>query len=102
MDHNTLPAARFSAVALYWLLAVALLGIFCFGLYTAGLPFSPRQLKIINWHKWAGITILALSVLRLLWHLTHCPRACRCHAGLAARRAPCHAGCCSRCSAPCR
>ena len=28
-----------------------------------------------HWHKWAGICILALSALRLLWRLTHRPPA---------------------------
>ena len=37
------------------------------------LPISPTRLKLFNWHKWAGVTILALSALRLLWRLTHRP-----------------------------
>jgi cytochrome b561 len=37
------------------------------------LPFSPTRLKLYNWHKWAGVTILVLSALRLLWRLTHRP-----------------------------
>ena len=41
----------------------------------SGLPFSPQRLKLYNWHKWAGITILALSALRLAWRLTHRPPA---------------------------
>ena len=32
---------------------------------------SPMKLRLFNWHKWAGITILALSVLRLGWRLVH-------------------------------
>jgi cytochrome b561 len=32
-------------------------------------------LKLFNWHKWAGVTILALSMLRLGWRLTHAPPA---------------------------
>jgi cytochrome b561 len=63
------------AVVLHWLLALALLGAFGLGLYMADLPLSPRSLKLINWHKWAGVTILALSALRLLWRLTHRPPA---------------------------
>lgn len=35
------------------------------------LPFSPARLKLYNWHKWAGICILALTVLRVLWRITH-------------------------------
>jgi cytochrome b561 len=36
---------------------------------------SPTRLKLFNWHKWAGATILALATLRLLWRLTHRPPA---------------------------
>jgi cytochrome b561 len=71
------PADRYTrtAVALHWLLGLALLVSFCVGLYMADLPVSPIRLKLFNWHKWAGITILALSALRLLWRLTHRPPA---------------------------
>jgi len=41
------------------------------GLYMTGLPFSPTRLKLYNWHKWAGVLILALSAARLLRRLTH-------------------------------
>jgi cytochrome b561 len=37
----------------------------------ADLPFSPWRLKLYNWHKWAGVTILVLSAARLLWRLMH-------------------------------
>lgn len=63
------------AIALHWLLALAILGLFAVGLYMADLPFSPLRLKLYNWHKWAGVIVLALSVLRLLWRLTHRPPA---------------------------
>ena len=63
------------AMALHWVLALALIGIFGFGLYMTGLPFSPARLKYFNWHKWAGMTILILSALRLIWRITHRPPA---------------------------
>jgi len=69
-----LPAThRYHAVSivLHWVLGIALVSIFCFGIYMADLPFSPSRLKLFNWHKWAGISILALSALRLLWRATH-------------------------------
>ena len=59
------------AIALHWLLGAALVGLFALGFYMVDLPFSPQRLKLFNWHKWAGIVILVLSVLRLLWRLTH-------------------------------
>lgn len=64
---------RYSTVAIgfHWLLAVLIVGTFGVGLYMADLPVSPGRLKLFNYHKWAGVTILALSALRLLWRLTH-------------------------------
>jgi cytochrome b561 len=72
---NQAAAPRYSAVAmtLHWVLALAILTAFAVGLYVEGLPFSPEKLKLLNWHKWAGVTILFLSVLRLVWRLTHRP-----------------------------
>ena len=71
------PAPRYTstAIVLHWLLALAIVCAFGVGLYMADLPFSPLRLKLFNWHKWAGIGILALSALRLLWRLTHRPPA---------------------------
>jgi cytochrome b561 len=73
--HVPSDVARYGAVAmgLHWLLALLIVAAFSVGLYMAGLPFSPMRLKLINWHKWAGITILTLSALRLLWRLSHPP-----------------------------
>ncbi len=62
-----------TAIVLHWLLALAILATFVLGLYMHELPVSPRRLKLYNYHKWAGITILALSALRLLWRLSHRP-----------------------------
>lgn len=64
-----------TAMALHWGLAVMLIGILAVGWYMTGLPFSPQRLKLYNWHKWAGVVILGLSVLRLAWRLTHRPPA---------------------------
>jgi cytochrome b561 len=36
---------------------------------------TPLKLKLFNWHKWAGITLLLLAVARLGWRLTHQPPA---------------------------
>jgi cytochrome b561 len=71
------PATRYHpvSIALHWLLALMILGSLAVGLYMTGLPFSPSRLKLYNWHKWAGMTILGLSALRLLWRLAHRPPA---------------------------
>jgi cytochrome b561 len=64
-----------TAMIFHWLLAVLIIGTFGFGLYMHDLPFSPMRIKQFNWHKWAGISILMLSALRLLWRLYRRPPA---------------------------
>lgn len=63
------------AMLFHWLMAAMLIAMFALGLYMTGLSFSPEKLKLYSWHKWAGITLLALVTLRLLWRLTHRPPA---------------------------
>lgn len=72
--HST---SRYSgtAITLHWLMALLILANFCLGLYMADLDFSLARVKLFNYHKWAGMTILALAALRLLWRLTHRPPA---------------------------
>lgn len=73
----TSTATRYTPVAivLHWLMALAIVGTFGVGVYMADLPFSLARVKLYNWHKWAGVTILALAALRLLWRLGHRPPA---------------------------
>lgn len=77
MSIQTYSKTRYSLVAivLHWLLGLSLAAMVVVGVYMADLPLSPLRLKLYNWHKWAGIVILALSVLRLVWRLTHRPPA---------------------------
>jgi cytochrome b561 len=63
------------AIALHWLLALMITVSFCVGVTMADMPLSITRLKLFNYHKWAGIVILALSGFRLLWRLTHRPPA---------------------------
>lgn len=78
-DHTTAasPAERYGlmAIALHWIMAPLLLGLFVLGAYMSDLPFSPDKLRLINWHKWLGAIALMLAVLRLLWRVTHRPPA---------------------------
>lgn len=61
------------AVALHWVLAIALIGLIAMGLVMTELPFSPLRLKLYNWHKWIAVTVLALSAVRLVWRWVHRP-----------------------------
>lgn len=74
-SHSSVRQTRYTAVAiaLHWLLALAIVGMFGVGVYMTDLPISPLRMKLYNWHKWAGVTFLALTVLRVLWRVTHRP-----------------------------
>lgn len=64
-----------TAIGLHWLVAVALIGTFGLGLYMHELPFSPDKLKLYAWHKWAGVSIFLLVLVRIVWRLGHRPPA---------------------------
>lgn len=52
-----------------------ILGMLGLGFYMQDLPLSPEKLRLYAWHKWAGITVFLLAVIRLIWRLTHRPPA---------------------------
>jgi len=75
MNEPLALAPRYTTVAivLHWFLAAAIVMGFLIGLQQSDAPVSPARVRWINYHKWIGITILGLSVLRLLWRFWHRP-----------------------------
>ena len=60
------------AIALHWLIAAAILFMFWLGPFMASLDETdPRQFPLFQLHKSIGLTILVLSVARLIWRLTN-------------------------------
>lgn len=57
------------AIGLHWLIAIAIFATFTLGFYMVDLPFSPGKLQLFSWHKWAGVTIFLLALLRIVWRL---------------------------------
>jgi len=69
MRRYTLPA-----IVLHWLIAIAIIGTFTLGLVMTDIAgITPTKLRYYNWHKWAGVTVLLLAALRLLWRLANHP-----------------------------
>ncbi len=62
-----------TAVALHWLIALLIFGVFPLGVYMSDLPLSPDKLRLYSYHKWIGMSVLLLAVLRLLWRLRYPP-----------------------------
>lgn len=62
-----------TAKTLHWLTFLLISGTFGLGLFVADLPTSPEKLKLLSWHKWAGVTVFVLVALRLGWRLLNTP-----------------------------
>ena len=59
------------AIALHWLIGLAILVSLGVGLYMVDLSLSPSKLRLYSWHKWAGVTIFSLVLIRCTWRITH-------------------------------
>ena len=68
-----------TAKALHWGMAVLIIGLFALGLYMTGLSLSPTKLQLYSWHKWLGVTVGLLVMVRLVWRWTHQPPALPAH-----------------------
>lgn len=60
-----------TAIALHWIIALGIAGTFVLGLYMHELQLSPTKLQLYSYHKWAGVTLFFLALIRLLWRLGH-------------------------------
>lgn len=60
-----------TAMALHWVVFGLIAATFALGWVMTEMAVSPQKLRLYNWHKWAGITVLGLAALRTLWRLTH-------------------------------
>ncbi|WP_186247715.1 cytochrome b [Burkholderia gladioli] len=61
-----------TAIALHWLIALLIICGFSLGWVMTDIPgFTPTKLKYFSWHKWIGVTVFALAVIRVLWRATH-------------------------------
>jgi cytochrome b561 len=48
-----------------------LIGSFTLAFSMTAMPLSPRKLQLYSWHKWFGVTIFLLAILRLAWRLAN-------------------------------
>ena len=56
----------------HWLIAAVLVLAFVLVLSVDDTPgFSPAKLQLMNWHKWAGISVLVLTFLRIITRLIY-------------------------------
>jgi len=60
-----------TAVALHWAIAGLILSGLFMGWTMTEMAISPQRLKVYNYHKWIGVTVLSLALLHIVWALTH-------------------------------
>jgi cytochrome b561 len=71
---NTRERYGLVAIALHWVIAAAILGLLVLGVLMVRLPpGSSLQFELYQWHKSVGMTVFALSLLRLGWRLANPP-----------------------------
>ena len=67
-------ARRYSGVAmlLHWLIAGLIVWGFALGWVMTDIPgITPTKLRYFSWHKWIGVSVLVLVLVRILWRATH-------------------------------
>lgn len=60
-----------ASIGLHWLSFLVVLSAATVGLYMDDMPRGLAKLQTFALHKSLGLTVLALTVLRLLWRLAH-------------------------------
>lgn len=71
---RTKAQARYTGIAigLHWGVALLILNAFYLGWTMTSIPgFTPRKLEYYSWHKWIGVTVFSLTVIRLIWRVNY-------------------------------
>jgi cytochrome b561 len=60
-----------TAITLHWTVSALVITALGMGWIMTDMVTSPLKLQVYSWHKWVGVTVLALFFVRALWRLTH-------------------------------
>ena len=78
MNECTPKPLRYAALSqfLHWFMALGLIVAFVMGAVMTDIKgISPLKLKLYNWHKWLGVVLWALCLLRWVWRFVKRPPA---------------------------
>ncbi len=59
------------AIVLHWTIALLILGLLGVGTWMTEIKVSPTKISLYSWHKWIGLTVLLLVLIRFGWRLRH-------------------------------
>lgn len=60
-----------TAISLHWIIAILIFAGWGLGLYMHELPASPMKLRYFSWHKWIGVSVFLLAIVRAAWLAAH-------------------------------
>lgn len=63
------------SMLLHWLMALCILFMIPFGFFMEDISPVSLRIQAYQFHKSLGLTVLVLSVIRIVWRLTHRPPA---------------------------
>lgn len=69
------PTLRYArpAIALHWLMAWIIIALYFVGISIGDIPVGPDRIMVVTWHKWFGVCVALLWLMRLAVRLTHTP-----------------------------
>jgi len=59
------------SVVFHWLMAAIIVATWSIAIVVSDMPLSPARITGYSWHKWLGVTVFFLVILRLVWRATH-------------------------------
>jgi cytochrome b561 len=62
-----------TAISLHWLIAVLVFITLPLGVVMHEMALSPDKLRMLSYHKWLGVTVFLLLLIRLAWRARHKP-----------------------------
>lgn len=67
--HHPSTAYTRTAISLHWIIFALVCCGWALGQYMTGLQFSPQKLRYVSWHKWLGVTVFTIALVRLAWRI---------------------------------
>jgi cytochrome b561 len=59
------------AVLLHWVMALLIISVWIIAIAIDDMPLSPARITGLSWHKWLGVTVFLLVLVRITWRATH-------------------------------